>query len=540
MHCNKEFWWYKEITSERSENDYLRERIFYWNILIDIKKGKHTAVVEQNCLNLLLLCYGKLKLAFIQGNELGGFDSFKSVEDIKGLFADNDEKNYRSVFHKYYKESKVNKLELRIPPQNSVNEYSNLIAKLDYYNDKESKKKGDKNATISYGLIVHFIKAKITKDAKTYGIHRKNIEDSYTQKAEQLSAFIEQDRNFSHRIVGIDTANYEKDNPPEFYVKLYKNFAPLKKKYNIHYTFHVGEAFNCLITGIRHIYEVINYLNYSPGDRLGHALALGFKVKKYFKRKNMEIICTKMELLDNLVWMFEMVKNSKERISNALMLNTLFDDNAVWLSKYLGKHSITIQEYSEFYKERFGEVDKRANFLRKSKNKEAVFSKKICLSKVEKLQFIFKYSEKFYTESRETVVLKANKKLVELVKLCQKCVMDKMIEDKIYIEANPTSNRKMSAIDYYEDLPLFKQAKYNLKLTREDVLTSINTDDSALFQTNLSTEYGMVALSLRKKNFSSDEMLEYMDRIRETSNLISFVNEPKKSKCSNKEKNTKI
>ncbi|MFM9745796.1 hypothetical protein ACKI2C_50435, partial [Streptomyces brasiliscabiei] len=85
---------------------------------------------------------------------------------------------------------------------------------------------------------------------------------------------------------------------------------------------------------IRHIYEVINYLNYSPGDRLGHALALGFKVKKYFKRKNMEIICTKMELLDNLVWMFEMVKNSKERISNALMLNTLFDDNAVWLSKY--------------------------------------------------------------------------------------------------------------------------------------------------------------------------------------------------------------
>ncbi|MFM9597344.1 hypothetical protein ACKI1O_49370, partial [Streptomyces scabiei] len=91
------------------------------------------------CLNLLLLCYGKLKLAFIQGNELGGFDSFKSVEDIKGLFADNDEKNYRSVFHKYYKESKVNKLELRIPPQNSVNEYSNLIAKLDYYNDKESK-----------------------------------------------------------------------------------------------------------------------------------------------------------------------------------------------------------------------------------------------------------------------------------------------------------------------------------------------------------------------------------------------------------------
>ena len=534
MQHNKNFWWNKQITSKSPENDYLRERIFYWNILMDIKKKSQSSVTEQNYLNLLLQCYGKLKLSFIQGNELGGFDSFKSVEDIKGLFADDDEKNYRSVFHKYYKESEVNKIELRIAPKNDIDDYVNLITKLDYYNEKESQRCKEKNAEIQYGLIVHFIKSEKSEDTeniKTYGEHKKCIEDSYLQKADRLMAFIEKNRKFSHRIVGIDTANYEKDNPPEFYVKLYKRFVPLKKRYNIHYTFHVGEAFNCLITGIRHVYEVINYLSYSPGDRVGHALALGFKVKKYFKRKNMEIICTKIELLDNLVWMFEMVKNSKESIDNALMLNTLFDDNAFWLSNYLGKQTVAIQEYSEFYRTRF-EKDEEMCLFRKRKNREAVSSKKVCLSKVEKLKLVFKYSEEFYTESRETVVLKANKELVELVKLCQKLVMNKMIEDRIYIEANPTSNRKMSAIDHYEDLPLFKQAKYNLKLAREDVLTSINTDDSALFQTNLSTEYGMVALSLRKKNFSSDEMLEYMDRIREISNLISFVDEAKKANCS--------
>ena len=44
------------------------------------------------------------------------------------------------------------------------------------------------------------------------------------------------------------------------------------------FTFHAGEDFRHLLSGLRRIYEVVYFLKFHAGDRLCHGLALGILV----------------------------------------------------------------------------------------------------------------------------------------------------------------------------------------------------------------------------------------------------------------------
>ena len=95
---------------------------------------------------------------------------------------------------------------------------------------------------------------------------------------------------------------------------------------------------------------------------------------------------------------------------------------------------------------------------------------------------------------------------------------------EIGIEGNPTSNRKISFINKYIDLPLLElnssyikpESKYNLSV-------SINTDDSAIFQTDLSQEYAYVVAALLREGHDIESVYKYIDYIRELSLMQSFV-----------------
>ena len=78
------------------------------------------------------------------------------------------------------------------------------------------------------------------------------------------------------RILGIDTANYEKNCGPENYGPSYRQFKKeVKSKIELKFTYHAGEDFDSLCSGLRAIDEVLEFLRFKRGDRLGHALALG-------------------------------------------------------------------------------------------------------------------------------------------------------------------------------------------------------------------------------------------------------------------------
>ena len=98
------------------------------------------------------------------------------------------------------------------------------------------------------------------------------------------------------------------------------------------------------------------------------------------------------------------------------------------------------------------------------------------------------------------------------------------------IESNPTSNRKISHVSRFIDLPLFQFNNRGLEevsagenLDSHDIPVTINSDDCGVFQTDLAMEYALVVEALKRENSNhEDKIYDYINHLRELSLSQSF------------------
>lgn len=128
-------------------------------------------------------------------------------------------------------------------------------------------------------------------------------------------------------IVGIDAASEENSTEPWIMSAVYKAVRNKNitkaliqdKKFEFHridnmgFTYHVGEEFRHILSGLRHIDEVIEEFNYKAGDRLGHAIALGEDIKLWIKN-NEVVTVPAMEWMENLLWLWGNIVQDKMKV----------------------------------------------------------------------------------------------------------------------------------------------------------------------------------------------------------------------------------
>ena len=114
---------------------------------------------------------------------------------------------------------------------------------------------------------------------------------------------------------------------------------------------------------------------------------------------------------------------------------------------------------------------------------------------------------------------------IKCVTRAQEILKQKILKMGIFIEANPTSNKKISYIDHYIKLPALKLNKYGLsdEVNQINLPISINTDDSSIFQTNLTNEYSMIAAALMREGYSKQSVYRYLEELAIASNVHSFI-----------------
>jgi hypothetical protein len=131
-------------------------------------------------------------------------------------------------------------------------------------------------------------------------------------------------------IVGIDAASLELAAPPEVFAPAfrflreypiemrrryttketfgkYEEISSLVKNRRLGMTYHVGEDFRHILSGLRAIHEVIEFLKPHPGDRLGHAIALGLSPEVWAAQAGYQAVIHMQEWLDNLVWVHHLL-----------------------------------------------------------------------------------------------------------------------------------------------------------------------------------------------------------------------------------------
>lgn len=539
----------------------------------------------------LFYAYIVMKLRFrselVQVNKRVGFRNFADYQDRKSCFIKHDKLLMSIMYntainHTLNNQPKIKHLEARIAPKNSRIQLCNTIcsidndvkrykytSKLDYLKSLNFKYK---NSSLNkYFYVIHFIKG---KDRRNYGNNinklsysflprhykKRNevkkqtfaieilMQEYYFMKKSKLSGISKNIYYPSNRILGIDACADEIGCRPEVFAQAFRYLRRKKsndvssKKMIFGATYHVGEDFLDIVDGLRAIDETIKYLCLGKYDRLGHALALGVDVNKWYIYKSRIVVLNKQDLLDNIVWLlnkcekFDLDETSKIEGLDYLKENLKKKFKGLFKEVYGERLSYNGSEYGEFnYKDYYNSWLLRGNdpylyFTYKSNKKipnswddygiienELIDKDKL---KADCLFYNYHFNVNIKKLGQDVVDYNISEEYEKLVKIVQKNMISEIQGKEIYIETNPSSNYLIGTIRRYDEHPILKF--YEIKDIGKESLVSINTDDQGIFNTNLTNEYAIMEVALENK-YKSEDIQSWINNIKKASIKQSFA-----------------
>ncbi len=525
-----------------------------------------------------LLMYIRIKSEYfqdkIQQNRIGGLDYFQNIYNSATNFLYDPqlplnvvrEKAYYSIFEEQCRTGNLKILEVKISPKiissshtttTSIEEmqaktlaqiksifraYSKYIR-----NTVRRSAEPEKLSFPKLGLVYHFIKQNDCDNFSGYNCIIRDRSDEYDcvdymtirkldiQFAQALRKLIEKEPLIAEYVVGIDAASLENSAEPWVFAPIFREFRrsdyifPLsiktgKRISNIGLTYHVGEDFRHIVSGLRHIDEVLTHFNYCSGDRLGHAIALGVDIDKLLSQ-NRVIAMPIMEHLENMLWLWS---KSRELTSLAVPQNIEFNIMNTAKKIYHNIDGLSVYMLWQIYNEKFSNIDS-GELARSISENVCELNSFITSGKIawdhDKLLYSH-FCPCRFEKHNEPIFVRISDEEITMCKELQKQLRQKVEELGIYIETNPSSNLAISDIESIFTHPILNLNHSGLSLNDENdacVLTTINSDDPIVFSTNVENEISYIYYGLLNAGCKREKVLSWIDKIRRHGINSTFI-----------------
>ncbi|WP_236900473.1 hypothetical protein [Clostridium estertheticum] len=516
----------------------------------------------------------------VQGNLVRGLINFQSyykrssTKNIKGY---TDKEYWKLIMKNQMQNLHLKKLELRASPggggskeeitgsikktiTNFFQAYLDIIEE-DYVltEDTKSGEKIYKEVPI-VGLVFHMLKVPDENGHEKcwirYGgkeateLYFRDLQDQYRRQVQAINEIREKFVGLSEYILGIDAASIENNTEPWVFAPIYdeardskthkmiySNSSRLPRIKNLGFTFHVGEDFRHLVTGIRRVDEVVEHFKFHAGDRIGHGIALGLDVDKWVLN-NKIVILPRGEYLENLLWIWGLYKDGK--YSTCFDMGYLQQEIMKFAEKiYIQMEGINTYALWKAYRNKFKVFKVLQRFLDCYDDK---WSKQEChnhlfCSVVQNTETRIWNEEKLthaqhckcYIERMlEPVQIEIKLQDLEMMKHVQKIVASKVSREGIIVETNPSSNVAIGEIEsiFHHYIHNLNHVGMNKDENPENsVMISINSDDPSVFNTNVSNEFAYVFYSLQEKGYSREVALLWIDKVRKYGMESSFIDD---------------
>lgn len=429
------------------------------------------------------------------------------------------------------------------------------------------------------GVVFHFLKTDQTEDAfdsrcfrDVKDDDRRNMPARMMRRylAANIAMSLETIRNaipgLDEYVVGIDAASEENIMEPWIFSQAYQQMRshlvtkPVlkisngKEEFhriqNIGFTYHVGEEFRHIASGLRHTDEVLERFGYRAGDRLGHALVLGIDVAQWVAENEM-VPVSKIEHLENLLWMWG-VNTCKEfhlpvrleiledRILNivkdiypnpqTITIRMLYE---AYMMKFESDHALTAREVNQ-KAEAIKARTKRAEEKKKKEGKadqDMITSCEECEEQFwnswdsEKL-LLTHYCPVMIRKCEQIDLVPVSREEIEVYQMLQDYMIRKVEQKGVYLEMNPTSNLTIGDFSQIRNHPIFKLSALQ-ENDRNHVMLTINSDNPAVFGTNVENEMAYIYYAAEEYGISRSEILEWMEHIRQQGMDASFIKQEK-------------
>lgn len=515
----------------------------------------------------------------VQSNRIKGLENFKNYfKRSTNKTSVYEEKNYwKILIENQLQNPYLEKLELRaaidVGSIEKIRIYIKdmMISFLTAYKEILQEKENLYGQDVQYpdlGIVFH-----LKKDIDVYKYEKcwANFEDDeykelyfmehrnvYSKQVEALNQVRENIPGLSDYIVGLDAASSENDTEPWVFAPIYRSARDSKRKdifykkgnlrkriKTLKFTYHVGEDFRHLISGLRHIDEVIDNFKFHAGDRIGHGIALGVDVDRWI-RGNRIVILPRIEHMENMLWVWGLYKDGY--YNNSFDISYLEQEIMNQAEKIYGVITgINVYILWKVYKGKF------KDFV---PNKELIELNKLVyngdsISNSHDNRLFCKYGKKdrsiiwdeetlshamhcrcYLEKMLEPIQVEVNYDKADLMKQLQKIVCNKISTGAIVVETNPTSNLAIGEIE-----SIFEHYIHNLNnrgLSNEgdkenSMMVTINSDDPSVFNTNVSNELSYIFYSLQEKGYDRENILEWIDKIRQYGMDSSFIEKSNKT-----------
>lgn len=536
-----------------TDDKYSQESEFCWLIGLFEKWRYGAPEGLERLLWIYLLIQNQYLTLLVQRDDFFGFDQFQNYTMTE--LREETEKSYLSRFKHFHGAgvySQVRYLEGRFAPKSDPSkmqkllfsvlrgywEYLSAHMSLEWVHDKpltmsqvldnlELVEPHGKCAELA--LVPHFIKRKPKKgEVYPYAFLFKDLKN----QAAILMDMLKYEPRLTGWIRGVDAAANEMHSPPELFGPL---FRVLAKSGIAHFTYHVGEDFPHLISGIRSIDDALRFLPLRNGDRLGHCTAIGITPGIWKRSLPLFLSMTKETRLLDLVFIWRELRSHPELLRYAsdaaieavrlahkvfaleeevsiITLDQVFEMRGMLaesegllgeLNGPLKPKSLWLEEY-----ERGKELAKMAGMKRPLMlYKQWLTSDNVREQRAEYVEVAIEYLPD------------------EAVVALQQAVMAKMADRNIAIECPPTSNTRISQYRDVSEHHIFRWMGLPGEAIEGDVPMSIclGSDDPGIFVADLKSEfYHLFVVLTRKFGLSPAEALRKVAEVNENGRIYRF------------------
>jgi adenosine deaminase len=321
-------------------------------MVIERLKAEPSLIVAR-MLHLYVVLQNQYYRLLVQSEEQFGFDQFQKITytDLREPAERDYYQRFMSIHGDAPESSRVLYLEGRFAPKDTAEKnyslmQSMLFGYLRYLNRDKSnswplslsallqkldeKIEAESNVRIrthQLALVAHFIKLPWSNSpeykAGPYRFYslRTDIEKRAGLILQALRAF----PRLQRWVRGIDAAANELHAPPEVFASVYRvcKTAGITRR-----SYHAGEDFTHLLSGLRHMVDAIELLNLENGDRLGHGTAMGISPKLWVDRMPGQLVVKKGDWLLDLLITWQILRQIPEETGEAYRVEGIISDLA--------------------------------------------------------------------------------------------------------------------------------------------------------------------------------------------------------------------
>jgi Adenosine deaminase len=331
---------------------------------------------------------------------------------------------------------------------------------------------------------------------------------------------------------GIDGAANELHASPEFFAPIFRQCAAHGLS---HKTFHAGEDFPHLLSGLRYMLEALELLDLQSGDRLGHGTAMGIAPKLWIDRMPQTIIISRGDWFLSVLSAWRLM--CKHPVGLEKVTRTLTAELGQRSVELFGQHlnPYECEQAMGLRRLSLPEVYRWVNNGRQlpivhlmsehwHKEMEDVHAKATANPIAFEVYWRWQSDKDLWKKSEELIEVRSDFLQASHYLLLQQALMHEVADRGVVIETLPSSNVRISQYKHFSEHHALRWMREPSATPPDDpeILVSLGSDDPGIFSTDIETEFHHMFFALKHKGLNEAEALQRVAQINERGRIYRF------------------